>query len=209
MNTLQGNEDWFKARRGKFTGSNFKYITSKGRGKDFTEQGYTYIRKVVAERMGSYEIPATNSACKWGNEKEPDAINQYEFDTGYTVEESGFVLHDEYDFAGCSVDGLIVGESGIIEVKSPYNPANFIRYAVDESYILKEHGAQIQCNMWVMQVDFCDFIAYDPRNEEKPLYIKRFHRDEDYIAKLQERVILANKIANEMYYDIVSPNVEF
>jgi len=43
-NTLQQNEAWFQARRGKFTGSNFKYLVNKGRGKDFTEQGFAYIR---------------------------------------------------------------------------------------------------------------------------------------------------------------------
>jgi len=235
VNTLQQNEEWFQARRGKFTGSNFKYLIGGGKNSSttdlnkpwgdytsktvkgntthyfkpwFGDTGMAYIRKVVAERMGSYEIPTTNSACKWGNEKEPDAINQYEYDTGYTVEESGFVLHEEYDFAGCSVDGLIVGESGIIEVKSPYNPANFIRYATDLSYIEKEHKAQIQGNMWVMESDFCDFIAFDPRNEIK-IFIHRFGRDEEYIKKLEDRVVLANQIAEEMYNDILHPNVEF
>ena len=208
MNTLQQNEEWFQARRGKFTGSNFKYLINKGRGKEFTEQGYTYIRKVVAERMCSYEFESSNNACEWGKSKESDAINQYELDTGYTIEESGFILHDEYDFAGCSVDGLIVGESGIIEVKSPYNPANFIRYATDLSYIEKEHKAQIQGNMWVMESDFCDFIAFDPRNEIR-IFIHRFGRDEEYIKKLEDRVVLANQIAEEMYNDIIHPNVEF
>ena len=208
MNTLQQNEEWFQARRGKFTGSNFKYIINKGRGKDFTEQGYTYIRKVVAERMGSYEFQTTNNACKWGNEQESFAVLEYEEATGYVVEETGFQLHSSYDFVGCSVDGLVLNEGGIIEVKSPYAPANFIRYATDLSYIEKEHKAQIQGNMWVMESDFCDFIAFDPRNEIK-IFIHRFGRDEEYIKKLEDRVVLANQIAEEMYNDIIHPNVEF
>ena len=127
-NTLQQNEEWFQARRGKFTGSNYKYLVNKGRGKDFTEQGYSYIRRVVAERMGSYDFPSSSKACDWGNDNEAEAIDVYEESSGYTTEETGFILHPKYDFAGCSVDGVIIGENGIIEVKNPYNPANFIRY---------------------------------------------------------------------------------
>ncbi len=209
-NTLQQNDEWFQARRGKFTGSNFKLILNKGRGKLFTDQGLTYIRKVVAERMGSYEFQTSNKACEWGNENEPLAIEQYEEDTGYTVDETGFVLHSKYDFTGCSVDGVIVGESGTIEVKNPYNPANFIRYCTDEAYILKEHGSQIYGNMWVMESDFCDFIAYDKRNERKPIFIKRFYRDKEKISLIEERVLLAEKVAKQMYENILNPNlVEF
>ena len=209
-NALQSNEAWFQARRGKFTGSNFKYLVNKGRGKDFTEQGYSYIRKVVAERMGSYDFPSRSKACDWGNEHEAEAIEVYEENTGYVTDETGFVLHAEHDFAGCSVDGTIVDEGGIIEVKNPYNPANYIRYATDEAYILKEHGSQIYGNMWVMDAQFCDFIAYDRRNERKPIHIQRFHRDEEKIAKIQERVLLAEQVAVAMYNEILNPNcVEF
>ena len=209
-NTLQQNEEWFQARRGKFTGSNYKYLVNKGRGKDFTEQGYSYIRRVVAERMGSYDFPSSSKACDWGNDNEAEAIDVYEESSGYTTEETGFILHPKYDFAGCSVDGVIIGENGIVEVKNPYNPANFIRYATDESYILKEHGSQIYGNMWVMESSFCDFIAYDKRNERKPIFIHRFHRDEEKIAKIEERVLLAEQVAQQMYNEILNPNcVEF
>jgi len=208
-NSLQQKDEWFEARRGKFTGSNFKYILNKGRGKDFTEQGYTYIRKVVAERMGSFEIQSTNKACDWGNDNEQLAINEYESATGLTVEETGFVLHPSYDFAGCSVDGLIVGEKGIVEVKNPYNPANYIRYATDEAYILKEHGSQIYGNMWVMESEYCDFIAYDKRNKKMPIFIKRFYRDDDKISKIQERVLLAESVVQDMLNNLLSNDCEF
>ena len=208
-NALQQNDEWFKARRGKFTGSCFKYLVNKGRGKDFTEQGYTYIRKVVAERMGSYEIQTSNKACDWGNDNEQLAIDEYESLTGLTLEEAGFTLHDSYDFVGCSVDGDIVGEKGIVEVKNPYNPANYIRYCTDESYILKEHGSQIYGNMWVKESDYCDFIAFDKRNEIAPIFIKRFYRDEDKINKIQERVLLAESVAKSMLESIIKNDVEF
>ena len=208
-NALQQNEEWFQARRGKLTGSNFKLLINKGRGKDFTEQGYSHIRLKVAERMGSYEFQSTNSACKWGNEKEPEAISMYEDVTGYTVEETGFNLHPVHDFIGCSVDGIVLDEGGIIEVKSPYNPANHIRYASDLSYIEKEHKGQIQGNLYVMEMDFCDFISFDPRNEDLPIFIHRFKRDEEYIKKIEERLLLAEEVAQQIQHDIMFPNCEF
>jgi hypothetical protein len=104
---------------------------------------------------------------------------------------------------------MILDENGIIEVKSPYNPANFIRYCTDIDYIIKEHGSQIYGNMWVMGADFCDFIAYDPRNTEKPMFMHKFHRDEEKIAKIQERVLLAEQVALQMYEEIINPNCEF
>ena len=57
-----------------------------------------------------------------------------------------------------------------------------------------------------MESDFCDFIAYDKRNERKPIFIKRFYRDEEKIALLEERVLLAESVANQMYEEILNPN---
>ena len=209
-NSLQQNKAWFEARRGKFTGSNFKHLIGKGKnGNLFTDTGFNYIRKVVAERMGSYEIQSHSKACEWGNTYESEAIEVYEERTGYTVEETGFIVHSKYDFTGCSTDGNIIGEKGIIEVKNPYNPANYIRYATDEAYILKEHGSQIYGNMWVSEASYCDFIAYDRRNTTMPIYINRFERDEEKISQIEERVLLAEQVAQEMYNEIVNPNLEF
>ena len=60
-----------------------------------------------------------------------------------------------------------------------------------------------------MDAQFCDFIAYDRRNVRMPIFIQRFHRDEEKIAKIQERVLLAEQVAVAMYNEILNPNVEF
>tara|TARA_R110002167_G_scaffold97403_4_gene257176 strand:+ start:890 stop:1522 length:633 start_codon:yes stop_codon:yes gene_type:complete len=208
-NALQGNKEWLADRRGKFTGSKFKLLLNRGKGKDFTDQGFNYIRKVVAERMGSYEFEASSAACRWGIESEHLSIKAYGNQKNVAIEESGFIIHPDYNFTGCSVDGFVIGQKGIIEAKNPYNPANYIRYCTEEAYIIKEHGSQIYGNMWITKADYCDFIAYDKRNKAMPLYVKRFLRDEDKINKISERVNLAEDIAQEMYNDILKNDCEF
>jgi hypothetical protein len=37
----------------------------------------------------------------------------------------------------------------------------------------------------------------------------KFHRDEEKIAKIQERVLLAEQVALQMYEEIINPNCEF
>ena len=196
-NVLQEGEDWLKQRRGLFTGSEASVLINKGRGKDFTDTGMTYIYKKVAERMGSYEFEATSKAMQWGTDAEPFAIKLYEQITGEDVTEVGLIRSDKYDFIAGSPDGLLQELGGIIEVKSPYNPANHIRYGYDLSHVLKKHNHQMQQNMFCTGTDFCDFISYDERSNE-PIFIHRIERDDKYIDKMIQRFCLADEIAQEI-----------
>ncbi len=196
-NVLQEGEDWLKQRRGLFTGSEASVLMSKGRGKDFTDTGMTYIYKKAAERLGSHSFQTSNAACKWGENNEPKAIELYEQITGVTIEQVGFVKSEQYGFVGCSVDGLEVGESSIIEVKCPYAPENHLKYAYDLSYVKKKHNHQMQHGMYVWDVDFCDFITYDPRSDE-PIFIHRIERDDEYIEKMIQRFCLAEEVVQEI-----------
>ena len=82
MSSEQGSSEWFAERRGRFTASASDCLMNKGRGKDFTEMGMSYIYKKVAERLGSYEFETTSKAMQWGTDAEPFAIKEYEAITG-------------------------------------------------------------------------------------------------------------------------------
>ena len=198
-NDLQQTEQWFKDRAGMFTASKFKVLQGKGRSKDalFSDTGMSYIRQKVAERFGSYEIQSTNQACKWGNEYEPKAIQSYEFEKGTLIEPVGFISHPSISFMGASADGILLCLKGGIEVKCPFNPANHIRYATDINYIIKEHGDQMTGVMSCLELEFIDFISYDPRSAHDT-YIKRFERDDKKVSELEARVKLADEVAQEM-----------
>ena len=178
----------------------------------FSDGGITLLDIIVAERMGSRRKEINCSAVRWGNENEPYAIEAYMECTGYCVEEVGSIPHEKYPFICGSPDGVIVedGEAvGGIEVKCPESIQNHIKYSRSIAYIKKKHYHQIQQNMWVNKVGWWDFISYDPRNGQMPIYIKRFHRDEEYIKEMEYKLVLANQIAEEIYNDILTPNVEF
>ena len=176
----------------------------------FSSTGFTYIREVVSGRMGSMKPNMESKAMRYGHDTEPLARNEYENKTGILVEEYGLITHPDYDFCGGSPDGCILNElneiEGIIEIKCPHNPSNHIRYATDLDYVITEHYDQCMGNIWVNNASYCDFISYDPRNELKPIYIHRFHRDEERIAKIQERILLAEQVATAMYNEILNPN---
>ena len=193
----QRSDEWFEARRGRFTASESGCLMNKGRGKDFTETGMSYIYKKVAERMGSYEFEATSKAMQWGVDAEPFAIKLYEQVTGEDVIEVGLIRSDAFDFISGSPDGLLEDLGGIIEVKSPYNPANHTRYGYDLSYVLSKHNHQMQNNMFCTGTDFCDFISYDERSNE-PIFVHRIQRDDKYIDKMIQRFCLADEIAQEI-----------
>ena len=193
----QRSEEWFAERRGRFTSSASDCLISKGRGKHFTEMGMSYIYKKVAERLGSYEFEATSKAMQWGTDAEPFAIKQYEAITGEKVNEVGLICNDEFGFIAGSPDGLLENQDGIIEVKSPYNPANHIRYGYYLSYVLKKHNHQMQQNMFCTGTNFCDFISYDERSDE-PIFIHRIERDDEYIEKMIQRFCLAEEIVQEI-----------
>ncbi len=203
----QRSEEWFAERRGRFTASASDCLIGKGRGKDFTEMGMSYIYKKVAERLGSYEFEATSKAMQWGTDAEPFAIKEYEAVTGEKVNEVGLIRSDEFDFIAGSPDGLLENQEGIIEVKSPYNPANHIRYGYDLSYVLKKHNHQMQQNMFCTGTDFCDFISYDERSDE-PIFIHRIKRDDEYIQKMINRFCLADEYVQEIIEN-VSAGAEF
>ncbi len=122
----------------------------------------------------------------WGTDHEPDARASYEFITGNTVEEIGFVDHPTIPKSGASPDGLI-GEDGLIEIKCP-NTATHIDYLLKgkaPAGYLKQMNWQMECTgrKW------CDFVSYDPRMPiDLQLFIVRVDRDEELTTEIVESV---------------------
>ena len=194
----QGSEDWLKERAGKFTGS--KFVDVMARSKKTGEPLKAYfdlIWQIVAERLtGEPTEQVTAKSLQWGNDIEPYAREAYELETGCFVEQSGFLLHPDYEYAGCSPDGL-VGNDGIIEMKCPKSPTIHLERFL--SGVPDEYMPQIQGNLWVTNRNWCDFVSYDPRMPEQyRLLIKRVNRDDIYIKHLEQYVIEAESKVNEL-----------
>ena len=200
---VQGSRQWFKLRLGLFTGSKMPNLMTKGRGVEFGETAIKVIKQVMLERdlsESGIELYVTElmraefRQTEWGTKYEPLARERYCEKTGYNVDLTGFHIPDFQPNMGSSSDGLIVEENGIIEIKCPYDvlvhASNCDLSKIDRSH---NYYAQIQNNIFINQVNFCDFISFDPRRKSKSLHIVRVERDGDFIEELVNRVNLAER----------------
>jgi len=180
----QGSADWHSLRLGKITASRVKDVLSKGRGTTPSKLSETYMIELLAERLTGEAKPFfENDAMRWGTETEPQARAMYELRSGNTVEEVAFVKHNE--FIGVSPDGFI-GDDGLLEIKSP-NTTTQLKRAFSEGYS-SDYKAQIQCQLWVTERKWCDFVSFDPRLDCGASYlIERVYRDEEYIDTMKEK----------------------
>ena len=176
----------------------------------FSTGTYTYLDDKVAEMympensfIEYMDDKPTNKAMQWGTFWEEGARNRYMEATGYEVLDSPFVpLKGHDNFAGGSPDGIVRGFNGIIEIKSPFNPAVHLKHFLFEKpEDLKEENLQyyVQCqyNMLCVgkqfdtDIEWCDFISYDPRtSKSKQLKVLRIPADNDMQKLLLERTEL-------------------
>ena len=203
----QGSQEWLENRMGKFNASETQVFM--GKSPKLTQGAMTQVYKIVAERMGSNQPNKSSEAMRWGVKYENEARDTYIDRTGYCVEEVGSISHEQYSFICGSPDGVIIDERGGIEIKCPHAPENHIKYASDVEFIKSKHYTQIQQNIWINDSLWWDFISYDPRSKQLPIFIHRFHRDEEYIKMLEARLLNAEQVAQQMYNEILNPNVEF
>lgn len=166
VNVEQRSPEWYAARLGVPTSSNFdKIITTKGVQ---SKQRQKYLYKLAGEKVsGLPEDNYQNGHMQRGVELEDEARKLYQVITEETVIEVGFCVSDtEYKY-GTSPDGL-VGDEGLIEIKCP-------SIAVHVEYLLKkclpsEYFQQVQGQLLVTGRKWCDFISYYPGLQ--PLIVK-------------------------------------
>lgn len=184
--TEQRTEAWFADRLGCVTASKVADVMAR------TKSGYgaaraNYMAQLVAERLtGAREDGYCNAAMQRGIDLEPQARAQYEFHTGNTVVETGFVLHPSIAHCGASPDG-IVGDDGLVEIKVP-NTATHIATLrggkIDDRYVKQMH-LQMLCTgrKW------CDFVSFDDRlPDEMQLHIERVHLDADLASEMESEI---------------------
>lgn len=204
----QQSHEWFQQRAGKLTASRFKDVMSKGRGKAPSEGRLAYMGQLMAQRMGAETRQVKAASLDHGNSNEALAIGAYEWETGLTVQESGFIAHPRYDYIGASPDGL-VGIAGGVECKCPIDLGIHVRTIMTKT-MPKEHIPQVQGCMWVTGRTHWDFVSFSP-SVEAPLdyIIIRQYRDDEYISSLEEGCINFEDELNSRLDDINNRNTQF
>lgn len=119
---------------------------------------------------------------------------------GYQSDGAGHLLADTMDEPENSLNvDYTMGTSGIIEIKCPFDPIKHLKnreLSLAGGITVKhEYYGQIQANIEVAGVQWCDFISYDPRcKDEYKLVIIRVPRDQIYIDAVLDRVHKAKRI---------------
>ena len=70
---------------------------------------------------------------------------------------------------------------------------------------------QLQQNMWINDLEWMDFSSFDPRIETSSfnLYTVRFHRDDKYIKRLEERINKAEEMVTQIVDSIIKRKGDF
>ena len=169
----QRSQQWFEARLGVITGSRAKQV--------FAKNNLPFIDELIAERMtGTIPESFTSDAMKHGILFEPEAIRVYEETTKNKVEEIGFCVHDNYPFIAVSPDGLVKVDGkyqGAVEVKCPSSKKH-IEY-IRIGRVPAEYKAQVLHYFVVVDdLQWLDFVTYDPRMKSHKINVHRVHRSE-------------------------------
>jgi hypothetical protein len=185
----QGSEDWYRARMGIPTASEFASILAKARDKKSPGQmRKTYLRKLAGEIVSGDPMTSyTNAHMERGKELEFEAREAYCILTDNECRQVGFLRNEEVN-AGCSPDSLI-GEAGMLEIKTALDHIAIEKIEADK--FPPEHMAQCQGALWISARDWIDITVY--AKPSIPLFIKRAQRDEAYIKTLADEVARFNE----------------
>lgn len=176
----QGTPEWFAARLGLPTASQFATVMASGRGGAPSKTRQTYLYKLAGELLTGEPMDSfSNAHTERGHVMEPEARQFYAFMRDAEPELVGFITNGP---KGCSPDSLI-GKDGMLEIKTKL--PHLMIAAHEHGGFPPEHVAQCQGQLWVAEREWVDLICYWPRMQ--PLIV-RAYRDEDYIKSLSAAV---------------------
>jgi hypothetical protein len=196
----------------KFTSSCIHKLISLPRDKEARERGELgdtgkeYVMEKISEEVEGFNPEFENEATRWGNENEPKAVYWYEQKTGFRVDSPGFLSYN--DFFGGSPDRTVFdpisGRKGGLEVKCPHKSTNHLWHCMinSDDYFKANHKDYYwQCisHMIVLDVEWCDFVSFDPRiNHEIGFFMYRLYRNEGDVLQLLNRVEEANNYKTKL-----------
>ena len=153
-NVEQRTPEWHQLRKGKITGTGLKSIM----GTVYAQDEYFY--EILAQRLTvGVDDEDYENAMDRGNRLEPDAIAQFEFETGKQVERVGFVEGDD-SFMANSPDGYI-GETEAIEAKC-LGGKNHVRMWLENEIPREYYWQVIQYFVVNDKLEKLYFVGYNP-----------------------------------------------
>ena len=168
---------WFQYRKGRLTASNFHEIAHS----DTEVCSSTSLLKKVLHYNAAFKTVAT----QWGIKNEQNAIELYKQSvskqhSNFQVRKCGLIVNVNYPFLAASPDAIVSCDccgSGVVEVKCPYTQRDRKPCEIDDQgfFLTKhthsepvcctnlqsshEHYSQVQGQINLAQVDYCDFVV--------------------------------------------------
>ena len=210
----QRTPEWYAARLGRFTASNFGTLMARpvDKSSQLSKSAIAYIRDVALQLyLNKSTFRKDTIATRWGMTKENEALKEFEQITGFTITESGFVLHPDFPDVGATPDAIILdkGQSGkliLAQVKCPYSQKNHLQYIkkIGDVVSLKKYRSaiywQIQGEIWVTGASYSYFVSFDPRLwGSKRLHYVRIERDQQAMDELETVIKKAIALRNGFF----------
>ena len=182
----QGSVAWLLARCGLLTASEMKLVvTEKTLKPTKNDKVRAHAYELAAQRINEYVEPSyVSDDMMRGTMDEVEAKEVYEtyFDD---ITECGFITNDRLGFnIGFSPDGLI-GDNGLIEIKSRRQKFQLETIAKDE--VPSEYMLQIQTGLLVTEREYCDFVSF---SAGMPLFRKRVERNDEMFDAIKTGAVL-------------------
>ena len=182
IGTIQGSPEWWKARRGIPTGSQFSRIITAKKG-DYATGSKHYQAELIAEALGWQSGFQGTPDTQRGNLMENEALRWLAFEHGIKTRECGFFISDCERY-GASPDGIVIGGIEPVEVKCPALNT-FLKWRSDGE-LPDDHKAQCHGEMILTGADKCYFVAYAD-HEQLDNWLIVVERDE-FTTKLEKHL---------------------
>lgn len=185
----QGTPEWFAARAGIPSASNFSKIVTSTGAKSKSVTGYVY--ELAGERLlGTKPEGYTNAAMERGIELESEARAAYEMLFDVDVQEVAMCYKDGEKRFSCSPDGLVepriktMDYYGGIEIKCP-NLNTHIEYLY-KGVLPAKYVAQVQGSLYITGCEYWDFVSYFPGVD---LFCVRVYPDQKFHELLEAALL--------------------
>lgn len=173
----QNTDEWFKARKGRVTGSNSDVLLTSG------------VLTALRSNDESSNFRG-NYYTQRGHDMEPMAIHVYEQVYSTIVERPGFVINDDYPNAGCSPDGI--DGQWLLEIKCFGERRHLmIRGYSDIEYKIM---SQLQFNMMISDLKKARLVLYNPEVKDPTLAFNVIEVEADMgiWANFKRKLIMEN-----------------
>ena len=173
----QGSPEWFAARCGKPTASEFKRLLTNTVGDDgkyaISKSLPKYAAKLAAELYAGKPMESFdgNAWLERGRDMEEAAAEWYAFTQDAELRKVGFVT-DDAGVVGCSPDRLIDPDGGLeIKCLRAENHVEMTQYHAKHGRAEPKYTQQVQACLWITKRAWWDQIFYSP--ELPPLVIRQ------------------------------------